>query len=74
MTQESQQTLNPVLMKKIILNTVVKLLKHSDKGKTLKVIKKKRNIVQWNRDKDRRKFSLKTVQVGKPNQKNFLKY
>ena len=53
-------------MKKIILSTVVKLLKHSDKGKTLKVIKEERNIMYSETEiKMKEKFSLKTVQVGR---------
>lgn len=61
-------------MKKIILNTVVKLLKHSDKGKTLKVIKEERNIMYSETEiKMKEKFSLKTVQVGRQSKKFFFK-
>lgn len=53
-------------MKKIILSTVVKLLKHSVKGKTLKVIKEERNIMYNETEiKMKENFSLKTVQVGR---------
>lgn len=51
-------------MKKIISSTLVKLLKHSDKGKTLKVIKEERNIMyNETKIKMKEKFSLETVQV-----------
>ena len=62
----------PSKHEEIILNTVVKLLKHSDKGKTLKVIKEERNLMYSETEiKMKEKFSLKTVQVGRQS-KNFF--